>query len=90
MPARSKLVIKYRRRDKDMESIIEVEEIKLEEKTATWGVEEKTTEGSYGDDETRCWGSCLPVPPPEHLALDEILNWVVVAQIREGEELKIT
>jgi hypothetical protein len=58
MPARSKQINKHRFRNKDMDSIIEIEieEIKEpKEKTKAWNFQEEQ------EDETRCWGPC---PPP--------------------------
>jgi len=70
-----------------MESRIEIKEIKLEEKTKAWG---QNPQDELGDDGTRCWGSCDPAPPPEEVALDEALNWAVVATLTREEELEIT
>jgi len=76
MPARSKQITKYRRRDKDMEPIVEIEKMKMVlEKTKDWGHVPQEEE----EDRTRCWGTCDPVPRPDDL--DEILNWAVVAEI---------
>jgi len=79
MPAKLKQIIKHRRRDKDMESIeiVEIKE-KLKEKTKAW---EHAQDQEEQDDKTRCWGTCDPVPRPDEAALDEILNWAVVAEI---------
>jgi hypothetical protein len=72
MPARSKLIIKHRRRDKDMDSkIIEIEEIRmkrLEDKTKAWG------QGPQDDDRTRCWGPCPPVLEEEKKDELEVLE----------------
>jgi hypothetical protein len=58
MPARSKQIIKHRRRDKVESKIIEIEEIE-KEKTKAWGHGKEEQE-----DETRCWGPCPPPTPP--------------------------
>jgi len=70
MPAKSKQIVKHRHRDKGMESIIEIEEMKrLEDKTKTWGSQEEEEE----DDRTRCWGPCPPpVPPSDEEELEEL------------------
>jgi hypothetical protein len=76
MPARSKLIIKHRRKDKDMDSkIIEIEMVKIEK------LEEKTRhhqEELEENDRTRCWGPC-----PQELKEDELKKDVL-------EELEIT
>jgi hypothetical protein len=77
MPAKSKQIIKHRYRDKDMESIIEIEEMemkieKLKDKTKAYQEEEE-------DDKTRCWGPC----PKDALEEQDVKK-------DELEELEIT
>jgi hypothetical protein len=68
MPARSKQIVKHRRRDKGMESKIEIVEIKeiieKEEKTKAWPPQEEQ------ENDTRCWGPCLP--PAQEGELEEL------------------
>ena len=52
-----------------MESIIEIEEIRmerLEDKTKAWGSQEEEE-----DEKTRCWGPCPP-PAPISEELEEL------------------
>jgi len=72
----------------ETKNVIEIREIKLEEKTKAWG----HPQDELGDDKTRCWGPCDPAPSTEVAALDEALNWAVVATLtrEELEELEIT